>query len=484
VPPIGRLAPRVVCSLALAFAGAVSATHATEAARPDAADTAAQASEPEPFLPAATLVQPALLSGPDFRVVPEVRVRGYMAQYLIDTKYGPLRADSSEVLALRVAELPALDALDRATRSQAFATALTARGRKTGAAVVNVLAHPVDTLTGIPTGVARYFGAKWDLWTGRAQSVADRSAREFENKGDPYRAPPGPMTAARDAPRDAAEARPEKKDRAWYARAGSEAERETKRYLKYSQQRRDMAKLLGVDPNSGNPLLAEKLDTLAWAAVWGNFSAGEALGQITGGAATVVSWTGKLNQYVLETPPEQLREENAKRLAKYCSDDFAVRQFLRRGGFSDTLRTALAQSLEALAPQAGCNDLVELAAATRGEVEARYLVDALKMLEREPDAHGGTLLVVGAALAWRTHDDRLLLPLPVDYLSWNGDLATFFEQPAFAVRDKRALIAGDASLLAQRQLTQRGWSLSPRAPFDGAPAYVQGDFSAQIRPQS
>src|SRR6185312_15451877 len=104
--------------LALYFAGA----HA---------DPMSNDTEAEPFLPAAALVQPALLSGPDFRVLSEVRVRGYMAQYVIDTKYGPLRADSSEVLALRIAELPALDALDRASRSQAFAHALAARSRKT-----------------------------------------------------------------------------------------------------------------------------------------------------------------------------------------------------------------------------------------------------------------------------------------------------------------------------------------------------------------
>src|SRR5262249_51914861 len=163
---------------------------------------AAVDSEAEPLLPAAALVQPALLSGPDFRVVPEVRVRGYMAQYLIDSKYGALHADSSEVLAVRIAELPALDALDRASRSEAFSHALTARAKKTGAAIVPVVEHPVDTVTGIPSGVARYLSTKWDLWTGRAQSVADRGSREFENKGDPYHAPPGPMTDGRHAPDD------------------------------------------------------------------------------------------------------------------------------------------------------------------------------------------------------------------------------------------------------------------------------------------
>jgi hypothetical protein len=429
---------------------------------------------------AAALVQPSLLNGPNFRVVPETPVRGYMAHFLIDTPYGPLRADSVELLGVRTSEIPALEALDRASRSSAFAHAITERARKTGVAIAHVVEHPVDTITGLPEGVVRYLRKQFDTWTGRAQSVADRSSREFENEGDPYRAPPGPMTAARNAPRDAAETG-DKKNRAWYARSVSETEREGKRYLKYSEQRREMAKVLGVDPYSTNPILDNKLDTLAWAAVWGNFSAGTALGKITGNTAYVIAWSGKLNQYILQLDPEQLRERNRKRLINFCSDEFAVRQFLRRGGFTDTLRTSLADSLEKLKPHNGCNELVELGATTRGEVEARYLVDALKLIERQSDAAGGELLVAGAALAWRTPAGKLLLPLPVDYLTWSHDIDDFFDQPAFSSRDKIALIGGEASMLAQRKLTERGWSLALRSPFDGAPAYAQADQAATRR---
>jgi hypothetical protein len=73
--------------------------------------------------------------------------------------------------------------------------------------------------------------------------------------------------------------------------------------------------------------------------------------------------------------------------------------------------------------------------------------------------------------------DRLLLPLPVDYLTWSHDLGEFFAQPAFDAREKSVLIGGEASALAQRKLTERGWSLALRSPFDGAPAYAQeGEF--------
>lgn len=433
--------------------------------------------EPEPVLKAPMLVQAPLLSGPDFRVVPEVAVRGYMANFLIDTQFGPIHAASVEMLAVRIAELPAMETLDRASRSGAFATALTARAKKTGMAIVNVVTHPIDTITGLPEGVARYLGTQWDKWSGRARSLSDRSQREFENRGNPYRAPPGPMTALRDAPADGPQPPADLKNHAWYARAGDEVAREGKRYLQYNSQRRAMAKVLGVDPNSSNPVLNQELDTLAWAAVWGNFSAGAALGQIGGSAATAIGDSGKLNQYVLSKTPEQLREANEKRLLALCSDETAIRGFLHRGGFTDTLRTALVLELEKLAPKSGCDGLLELAAKTRGEVEARYLVNALKLIAQQPDMKGGELFTAGAAIAWHTSSGKLILPLPVDYLSWNADLRAFFQQPSLHAVNKAVMISGEASMLAQRALTERGWSILLRVPYAGAPAYAKvGEF--------
>lgn len=486
-----------------------------------AADCArACANEPEPFFQAAQLVSPALLAGPNYRVVPEVQIRGLMAHFIIDTPYGPLHADSVQLLSIRIGEIPAIETLEKASHSGAFAHALAERGKKTGSAIVNVFVHPVDSIVGLPMGVVRYFGKQIELWSGRAQSASDRSSRVFENKGDPYRAPPGPMTAAREkvgtstvsvgevsrteetqtptvgeneiaAPKDGAEVQAEdaptatrrvdsppqddRKSHAWYARAGSEVGREAKRYLKFNQSRNEIAKYLGIDPNTSNPYLVERLDSLAWAATWGNFSAGEALGQIAGTAADVITDTGLVNQYVLTHTPEQIRERNEKNLASVCSDEFSVRAFSRRGGFNDTLRTQLTDSLVRLKPASGCNDLLELGAATRGEVEARYLVDALALIERHaPDATGGKLLIANAALAWLTPDGKLLLPLPVDYLSWTGEIDEFFNRHEFAHREKTALLGGDISPLALRKLGERGWQVKVRAPYAGAPNYLVG----------
>ncbi len=521
---------------------AFAASSMSVAAKPPDADACVQdcGYEDEPVLDAAALVPPALLSGPNYRVDPKVPVGGYMARFRITTAYGPLNADSMQLLPIRIGEIPAIETLNLASRSGAFAHALAMRGKKTGNAIVNVFAHPIDSIVGLPGGVARYFKTQIDLWSGRAQSASDRSSRIFENKGDPFRAPDGPMTAGRDLghvhveppimstdstvnpePTYANEAKgtiignrvdastaganatgkdmpdtiepdaarqdnaaaatgpdpPEqKKSHAWYARAASEVGREARRYLKYGRARNEIAKYLSVDPNTSNPYIVERLDSLAWAATWGNFSAGEALAQIAGPAAEVITNSGLVNQYVLTHTPEQIRARNEKNLQTLCSDEFGIRQFLRHGGFNDTLRTNLVDSLLKLKPASGCNEFLDLGATTRGEVEARYLVDALALILRHmPNPVGGKLLVAGAAVVYITPDGKLWLPMPVDYLSWNIDIDQFFERPEFRQAHKTVLIGGEATALAQRKLREIGWKVVLRAPYDGAPSYAKSE---------
>ena len=113
-------------------------------------------------------------------------------------------------------------------------------------------------------------------------------------------------------------------DKPWYGSVGKEIGREAKRQLDYGKMRRQIAKHLGVDPSTSNPLLRERLDTLAWAAVAGNLSAGTALDAVGGTAAEVISVGGRLNQLVWELDEENLRERNRERLSRWCSDDFAL----------------------------------------------------------------------------------------------------------------------------------------------------------------
>jgi hypothetical protein len=439
---------------------------------------AALASEEESVIDAASLVEPALLSGPGFSVDTHVELRGYMAHFTLDTPVGPLVADSVELLAERESELPALDALDKATRSEAFLHAAGNRLAETGKMLGRIAMHPIDTVLGIPAGVARYFGDRLRKLGNQAQSVSDRTARTLGNRGNPYPADDGPMTDAReDAPSGAT--RPKKH---WYTRIASEVEREIKRQLKYNQIKRELAERLGIDPYNSNPYVQERLSSLAWVGSGGGFSAGTALGTVGGFGATVLSQGGRINEVVWKLSPDDLRTRNDARLHAYCRDDLLIRQFLRRGAFSPTLQTGLIDALDVLRPASGGDALLELGMTANSELEARFLVNALRLIATHLGARakGGALLPIGAGLAYSGIDGELVLPLPVDRLSWTGEVRDFLDRKEFRVRNKTALIGGEASLPARRGLGERGWNIVTRAPWPGSPPYAKDGEPAPV----
>ncbi|MBN8481216.1 MAG: hypothetical protein J0L88_06440 [Xanthomonadales bacterium] len=430
----------------------------------------AQAHEDEPVLDAASFAPPALLSGPGFQVDPHVEIRGYMARFTLDTPVGTLHADSVEILADRVAELPALEALDEVTRSQAFTQAAVDTASTTAKGIGQVLRHPIDTLAGIPAGVARYFGRRLAKLGDQAQRLSDRAAVRLGTDGAKYPRDDGPMTDADAIARAQADADDSERGKRWVDRAGAELERELKRQADYGQVRRRLAEQLGIDPYTTNPPVRERLDRLAWVGSGGRFAANAAIGAIGGSGALVITHGRRLNEIVWKLDPESLRERNHERLRAYCRDELLMRQFLRRGTFSPTLQTALADALDALRPRAGGDALLELGMTANSELEARFVVNALQMVAHAlgERAHGGRLVPVGAGLAYDSVDGERVLPLPVDYLAWTGEVERFLDRDEFRSPSKRVLVRGDATLRSQRELTRRGWSIAVRADDPGS----------------
>jgi len=466
--------PRMQCAYRAACLAAILLFTPAVSATPDES----LATEEEPVVEAATLVRPALLSGPGFSVDSRVELRGYMGRFTLDTSFGPLQAESVEILDERTAELPALEALDRVTRSEAFLQAAGDRLAATGRALAQIVLNPVDTVLGIPAGVARYFTGRVGKVGRQAQSLADRTARELGTAGDAWPDAAGPMTDARAGDGPAAE--PDEDP--WYEPIQKEATREIKRRIKYGQVKRALAERLGIDPYTTNPLIQERLSGLAWVGSGGNFSAGTALGTVGGVGAEVLSTGGQINDLVWKLGPEELRDRNGERLQAWCRDEFLIRQFLRRGAFSPTLQTALADALDTLQPAGGCDALLELGMTAASRLEARFLVNALRMLAAQPGerAKGGQLRPIGAGLAYAAIDGEMLLPLPVDRLSWTAEVRDFLDRPEFRVVHKTVLIAGDASLAARRGLAERGWNIRLHAPWPGAPPYAGGNEPAAV----
>lgn len=433
---------------------------------PAAANTETEA---EPELAAAELLQPALLTGPDYRVDPRVHLHGFQAHFLLRTDYGDLTAESAEVLILRVQEMDALKALHAESVTAALAKSGLQAVMAPLRAVANVVQRPGEAITGLPRGVWRYFSERVTRIGQRAKRLGARADQRISHDGSPFDAADAPMAASR-RPR-------EKGEDSWFGDVGDEFVRLAKSEAGYGRARRELAARLGIDPYTGNPLIRERLDTLAWAATAGKLGVGQAMGLLDPLSSQVLGTSSEVNRLVLELPPEDLRRHNDERLAALGADEDLRYTFLQFGRYSPTLQTALVGWIERLQPHDGIDVLLEIALMAQNEVEARFMVNALALAHAYlgDRAIGGRIAGVGALLAYDSADGERVFPLPVDLLSWTPDTARWFAQPGLWDHPNRSLlVSGAASMNAQRALSRDGWNLFLHHRFEGSPVYADG----------
>jgi hypothetical protein len=429
--------------------------------------------EREPVLDAAELVDASLLEGPGWRVEPRVQVRGYQARFLVHTDWGELEADSVDLLAVRVAEMPALEALHRTGVTQVLMESAADRFGEPVGAVTAIASEPLRAGKGLPTGVARYFGERWERLRNGTRRVADRSHRLVMQDGSPYDNPSGPLgEAGADDPGP---------KRGFWQRRGRELGRLAQQEIGFTAARRSLAERLALDPHTSNPLILPRLDGLAWVETSGRLATGEALGLLGGPAGEVLARAIQVNRLVLEAPPEQLRARNHAILENYCLDERLLRGFLADGAYSSTLQVEFTDLYLQLAPAGGCEALLETALMAGDEAQARFVVNGLRLMLHAlgEESRGGTFVPQGALLAYETTGGEFVLPLAVDWLSWTPQIRRWFDMPTVGDRPSRTLlVSGAISPKAESELTERGWSIVQRLPYPGAPPYRRGlDFT-------
>lgn len=425
--------------------------------------------EAEPELAAAELLQPALLAGPDYRVDPRAQLHGFQAHFRLQTDYGALSAESVEILGLRVQEMEALKVLHSESVTKALAKSGFEAVMSPLRAVANVVQRPGESITGLPGGVWRYFSERATRIGQRAKRLGARADQRISHDGSPFDAADAPMAASRQAQ--------EKGEDSWFGDVGDEFVRLAKSEAGYGRARRELAARLGVDPYTGNPLIRERLDTLAWAATAGKLGVGQAMGLLDPISSQVLGTSSEVNRLVLELPPEDLRRRNDERLETLGADEDLRYTFLQFGRYSPTLQTALVLGIERLQPSSGIDVLLEIALMAQNEVEARFMVNALALLHAHlgDRAIGGRIVGIGALLAYDSADGERVFPLPFDLLSWTPDTARWFAQPGLWDHPNRSLlVSGAASMNAQRALSRDGWNLFLHRRFEGSPEYAEG----------
>lgn len=374
--------------------------------------------EPMPTVDAATLAPAGLLNGAGYTVDASAPVVGYMGQFILRAPAGTFSADGTEILAIRVGELTAIAQLSQLSQTGVFADALAASAMKTGAAIGQAVTNPVATIAGIPAGVGRFF-----------QSAETTISRATESTGGS-----NSLQQAGDTAMD---------------------------LLGVNKAKRRIAKQVGADPYTTNPVLAKQLDDLARAAFAGGVSLDAALAVSTAGVATAISATATVSNLVWDRSPEDIRSINENTLAAMGVGAETVRAFVTNRWFTPTLSVPFVEHLAQMPAAKGRVAVVALASTVASEGEARFMLNAVSMArqigaERDPVV---AIDLVGRIVVVRTRGGRIEVPAPVDYVVWTEAVSAFAERKDMKGAQRKILVTGLASARAREGLQATGWAV-------------------------
>ncbi|GFK95971.1 hypothetical protein NNJEOMEG_03844 [Fundidesulfovibrio magnetotacticus] len=379
----------------------------------------AQPFETPPTFKAQSLLPKDLLSGPDFRVDPEVRNDGYLNIYVIHSPYGDFKAASTALARTRIAEIRAMSKMDQVAGSNAFASSLADKGKQTLQGAVDLVTDPLQTLGGALSGVGKLFV--------RAQeNLAESSPSKWED-----------------------------------SRAAG--------LVGFSKTKRDYALRFGVDPYSTNPVLQQKLDALSEAGYAGSLTGTALQALIPGGvgiAVSGVSTTALMQGVDLTVPPGDLRRQNREALIQAGVPKDLARLFVNNPEFTPTQQTVLTRALTSMAGTADKAEFVEFVAETSDQDVCLFRQRMAEMYAGYAREAGALarFVPVGRFVGALRPDGRLVLAFPLDYLAYTAAAASNLDALDRAARALPASgvelwLTGKASPGTKQRLKRMGWTL-------------------------
>ena len=386
---------------------------------------AASGYETEPVLNAKDLVGPELLKGPHFTVDAKVPVTGFIARFTVRSSFGTFEAHGLRMLPITVNEVEALAKLDELSKTREF---LAAAGRAIARPVVaaaNMVTRPVETVRGVPGGVSRLFGriGLAGRRIGQAATAPDQNV--LERTGGTFRA------------------------------IGSTAAMA----LGFEAERRRLAERLGVDPYTTNLLLSEKLTDVAWVSFSGRLGIAVA-SAILVPYSQAMAGVSATNRAIWDTPAGDLINNANATFGRTGASTEQVQALMRNTQYSLSSLTALAFGIQRLEGVTGRDALVVFAAVAETQDEVHFAASAVNMLARYHEAVSplSRVSAPGPILA-HSAAGVLVLPMPVDYVSWIEPLGRTVVLPELQAPDKLMFLSGRTSRLARTNLVSRGWRI-------------------------
>jgi hypothetical protein len=407
--------------------------------------------ETPPTLEASKVLPVDLLQGKRFVVEEKVPTDGFLMRFTIRSDFGTFIASSPEMAKTRITEIDALDRLEQVSKSGAFIGGLKASGREFGQQVGQLIINPVETVTGLPEGVGRFFSR-----VGRGARTGQQRLGDVREQ-QRQTAPPPPGRGA-GLPGDPAPTATKGEGLSVPEAAVRAVGRTTVNVFGYDDQRRRIARELQVDPYSTNPVLTERLDEIASAAFAGGlgitaFKAVVPLGM-------VVSTTTMLSDWVWDMPPGDLIVQNERILLAMGVSQEQVDLLLRHPYFTLTLKTRLVIALERLKKTAGRSWIMPVAITVTSFDQARFIVEAMEMLAGYHEETAPLKsLKKEAPFGGITESGALLVAGPVDLLSWNERLHRFATRSELKGNQRILLLRGEATPRAKQELFRLGWTV-------------------------
>jgi hypothetical protein len=350
---------------------------------------------------------------------------------------GTYQVESLDLLKIRLSEIPAIAWLDNVSSTAVFAQAVASSAARPVADAAQMVVHPMDTVTGLPSGIGEFFG-RVSHGAGELYSTATNSAATGGQR---------------------------------LTQAAGETANITLTALGYDQVRRDLARKLHVDPYSSNPILTEKLNHVAWIMFSGRMMVNTAISVAVPGSMIITS-VMFTNDLIYQTPKADLILLVERKLRQFGLSSAQIAAFSHNTAIPLSWQVSAVQDLEALGPIPGRR----AAAAELGNVvtvyQALFLVTSLRMLDQWSHRNSPiTRIQVQGVLVAHDQNGTVMVPAPVDYVSWTERIAGFATDPELLGLQNRVLwITGKMTPLARQQFIPNGWTLREGLPSSEATA--------------
>jgi hypothetical protein len=387
--------------------------------------------ETVPDRAAAQLLPAAMVSGTDFHVVDPVHGDGLMNHFVLDSRFGSFEAYGRAALAIRIHEVAALSELSKSSGVQIAAGGVVQGVESEVKTASGVVTHPVQTVTGIPKGIAHLFSG----YRARGQEVAADAKGRVNSSGSAQ------STAGK---------------------GGQAARSYAERYLGITAAERDYYRKLGVDPYTDNKVLRETIRRDA------RIAAGAGFGMKFVGLPGIpgIGIAARAVDAIYNEDPAAIRARTRGTLAGFGLSTAEIESFMNAPLLSPTRQLLLLSAAQALEGVAERGELFRHAIGLTSDEEVQVYLRSAGLLAKAHASQPVASIIPGVRLPAAVRaDGNLVVCGAFEAVYWTEDVSRLDEQlrtalPMTPAGARRELwIAGTLSERARRAGHDLGWDV-------------------------